>query len=206
MRCSRCGQVPRLPQGAIAAPAGTRTSPPVRADAMISSILPASRGAFDVRLALDYAYRYGFASDLSVRAARTAVAIGDVWRRRGASVLLRRFDLLRPKQTADLLRGLMEIVHARFHIPAAMLSRILALADPVVTSSEERLRFEGFSGCCSAYCPGRSPADAVAGETLGRGTTNGRLQRADAGRPGPDSRRRSGGPFGGSGRSATDGA
>ena len=122
-------------------------------------------------LALDYAYRYGFASELSAEPQGPRLRLATFG---GVEEHPYFFHgrLLRPKQTADLLRGLMEIVHARFHIPAAMLSRILALADPVVTSSEERLRFEGFSGCCSAYARVDLLPDAVAGETLGRGTTN----------------------------------
>ncbi len=60
----------------------------------------------------------------------------------------------------------------RFHVPASMLQRILMLADPVVTSSEERLRFEGFSACSSTYARVDLLPDAVAGETVGRGTTN----------------------------------
>src|SRR5688500_932989 len=62
-----------------------------------------------------------------------------------------RGELVRPKRTAELLRGLMRVVHARFHLPAAMLQRILIQADPIVTCSDDRLRFEGFSGCCGVY-------------------------------------------------------
>jgi hypothetical protein len=80
--------------------------------------------------------------------------------------------LLRPKQVADLLRGLMEVVHSRFHIPAAMLRRILTLADPVVTSSEGGLRFEGFSACCGVYARLDLLPSATRGEVLERGTTN----------------------------------
>src|SRR5262245_2839565 len=122
-------------------------------------------------LALEYAYRYTFSSDVAARP-------------RGARVRLATFGgadehpyfflgrLIQPRQTADLLRGLMEVVHARYHLPAAMLARILAVADPVVTSSDDRLRFEGFSGCCSLYARVDLLPDALAGETLGRGTTN----------------------------------
>jgi hypothetical protein len=80
--------------------------------------------------------------------------------------------LARPRRTADLLRGLVEVVQARFHTPASMLARILALADPVVTSGGEILRFEAFSACCSTYGRVDLLARAVDGEWLGRGTTN----------------------------------
>jgi hypothetical protein len=42
-------------------------------------------------------------------------------------------------------------VASRFFVPPAMLERILALADPIVTSGGGMLRFEGFSGCRSVY-------------------------------------------------------
>jgi len=50
--------------------------------------------------------------------------------------------LVRPEQTAKMLRSLMRVVQTRFHVPPAMLGRILAMADPVVTSSDDRLRLE----------------------------------------------------------------
>ncbi len=81
-------------------------------------------------------------------------------------------QLVKPQRTAGLLRALMSIVRSRFHIPAAMLSRVLAEADPVVTSSDDRLRFEGFSACCGAYARVDMLPDSVNGQTFGRGTTN----------------------------------
>ncbi len=66
----------------------------------------------------------------------------------------------------------MEVVQSRFHIPAAMLARILAQADPVVTCGDDRLRFEGFSACCSTYARVDFLPDAVRGQWLARGTTN----------------------------------
>lgn len=81
-------------------------------------------------------------------------------------------QLIKPRRTAGLLRALMSVVKSRFHVPAAMLSRILAESDPVVTCSDERLRFEGFSACCGAYARVDLLPGAVAGHTFGRGTTN----------------------------------
>lgn len=81
-------------------------------------------------------------------------------------------QLVRPRRTAGLLRGLMDIVRSRFHVPASMLNRILAESDPVVTCSDNRLRFEGFSACCGAYARIDLMPEAVDGESFGRGTTN----------------------------------
>ncbi|QDU98574.1 SWIM zinc finger family protein [Lignipirellula cremea] len=80
--------------------------------------------------------------------------------------------LARPQQTAELLRAIMTVVQSRFHIPAAMLGRILAEADPVVTANDDRLRFEGFSACCGAYARLDLLPGAFAGTVAGRGTTN----------------------------------
>ncbi|MEM8733515.1 MAG: SWIM zinc finger family protein, partial [Planctomycetota bacterium] len=81
-------------------------------------------------------------------------------------------ELRDAKKTADLLRALMTVVRSRFHIPAAMLQRILAESDPVVTANDDRLRFEGFSACCGAYARLDLLEHSFAGKVRGRGTTN----------------------------------
>jgi hypothetical protein len=78
----------------------------------------------------------------------------------------------RPRLAAGLLQALMEVVRARFHIPAAMLAKILAAADPVVTCNSDCLRFEAFSGCASVYARIDFTLDAVETDSFGRGTTN----------------------------------
>jgi hypothetical protein len=121
--------------------------------------------------ALSYTYRYAFPSQLATTplgsALRLATCSGP-----GEHPCFFKGRMARPKQSADLLRGITQIVQARFHIPPAMLSRILALADPVVTSNENVLRFEAFSTCCSTYARADFLSSAIDGELLGRGTTN----------------------------------
>ncbi len=51
-------------------------------------------------------------------------------------------------------------------------AHILLAADPVVTSSEEVLRFEAFSACCSTYAHVDLLSGAIDGTLQGRGTTN----------------------------------
>ena len=80
--------------------------------------------------------------------------------------------LLLPVVAADLLLTLGDVARSRFHVPPAMLGRILELADPVATCADERLRFEAFSACCSVYGRVDLLPDGFDGETLGRGTTN----------------------------------
>ncbi|HDS1038496.1 TPA: SWIM zinc finger family protein [Stenotrophomonas maltophilia] len=80
--------------------------------------------------------------------------------------------LLQPRLIAELLAAVHLVVGSRFFTPPGMLERLLALADPVVTSGGGLLRFEGFSACCSAYIRADLLPDAYVGEVLGKGTTN----------------------------------
>lgn len=99
----------------------------------------------------DQIFRYPFSFSIVWRREEPQPTPGDVprWSRRQSIFFEGR--LLQPQQTAAMLRAIMTIAQSRFHIPAAMLGRILAEADPVVTSNDDRLRFEGFSSCCGAY-------------------------------------------------------
>jgi len=80
--------------------------------------------------------------------------------------------LTHPRSTADLLLALSLISRTRFYTPPNMLARILAAADPVVTSGGERLRLEAFSVCCGVYARVDLMPEAIEGEFVGRGTTN----------------------------------
>jgi hypothetical protein len=80
--------------------------------------------------------------------------------------------LTSPKQTADLLLALSAISRTRFFSPGELRERMLAAADPVVTSDGERLRFEVFSVCCGCYARLDLDNNAVDGDWIGKGTTN----------------------------------
>ena len=120
---------------------------------------------------LDQTYRYAFPSGI----------VGDDDRRRlrlatsggpSANPQFFRGTLLRPVVAADLLLTIGDVARSRFHVPPAMLTRILELADPVATCADDRLRFEAFSACCSVYGRVDLLPDAYDGEAVGRGTTN----------------------------------
>lgn len=121
-------------------------------------------------LALPYNYRYLRCSQFDPE--RQALRLATFSCGEDEHPYFFRGDLVRPQRTAELLRGLMRVVQTRFHVPAAMLGRILAEADPIVTCSDDRLRFEGFSGCCGVYARVDLLPGAVRGERFGRGTTN----------------------------------
>jgi SWIM zinc finger len=77
-----------------------------------------------------------------------------------------------PKQTADMLLALSAISRTRFFSPGELRERMIAAADPVVTSDGKRLRLEVFSVCCGAYARLDLHANALDGDWIGKGTTN----------------------------------
>ncbi|BBO32545.1 SWIM zinc finger family protein [Lacipirellula parvula] len=115
--------------------------------------------------ALDFTYKYPFAS-----------AVGDAERGFGLTLATcgPRHEhpyffegrLRSPREMADMLLVLSDVVRTHFFLPRP------ALLDPVVTSSEAMLRFEGFSGCCGVYARADLPAEAFESDLQGRGTTN----------------------------------
>src|SRR5687767_12421376 len=121
--------------------------------------------------ALDYAYRYRGHSQLREGAGGQLLSLATS----GGTAAHPYFfsgRVVQPRLTADLMRALLDVVRARFHIPAAALARIIALADPVVTCNDSRLRMEAFSGCASAYARVDFLPEAVETLSFGRGTTN----------------------------------
>jgi SWIM zinc finger len=121
--------------------------------------------------AVEFTYRYGFASEALTTSAGMDLRLATSGPDDNAAEYFRG-KLTRPKRAADLLRGLVEVVQSRFYMPRAMLSRILALADPVVTCGDDILRFEAFSACCGVYARADFLPPALDGERTGRGTTN----------------------------------
>lgn len=73
----------------------------------------------------------------------------------------------RPDELADMLLVLSQVVRSRFYLPGAMRE-----LDPVVTSTEQIMRFEGFSSCCGVYARADFLEGAFGSGFKGRGTTN----------------------------------
>ena len=74
--------------------------------------------------------------------------------------------MLYPVDTAQMLVVLSNVVRTHFFLKRP------PILDPVLTSSEEMLRLEGFSGCCGVYVRADLPRGSFDGEVFGRGTTN----------------------------------
>lgn len=120
---------------------------------------------------IEHSYRYAFASAVLERNKGEQLQLATSG---GAAKYPYFFQgqLKYPRLTAQLLRTLAKVVTARFHIPAAMLKRILATRDPVVTSGGGLIRFEGFSACCSTYARVDAAPGAYDGVVVDQGTTN----------------------------------
>jgi hypothetical protein len=80
--------------------------------------------------------------------------------------------ILLPDLVADGLLVIGSVARSRYHVPAAMLARILLAADPIVTVGDGRVRFESLSACSGVYARLDLLPDAVDGTVIGRGTTN----------------------------------
>ena len=116
--------------------------------------------------AVDYTYRYPFASQLGLG------TDGDL--EFSLATSSRTLDhphffsgsVLQPRQFAQMLLVLSDIVRTHFFLPQN------PLMDPVVTSSPNMLRLEGFSGCCGVYARVDLQSNAFDGQLLEPGTTN----------------------------------
>jgi hypothetical protein len=64
------------------------------------------------------------------------------------------------------------VARSRYFTPQAMLAKIIAAADPVVTSNGDRLRFESFSACCGVHARLDLLPDALQEAPKSSGTTN----------------------------------
>jgi hypothetical protein len=121
-------------------------------------------------LKLDYTYRYTRSSQMSDHGAERALHLATSG---GAGAVLTEhpffFDgkVRAPHVVAAMLLTLAKVVSTRFWMPMNP-----ALLDPVVTGSEETLRFEGFSSCCGVYARADFEAPSFDADILGRGTTN----------------------------------
>jgi hypothetical protein len=120
---------------------------------------------------LDYTYRYAGQSALLRDNNRNHLSLVTS-PECGSSAQFFHGRVNQPKRTADLLIAIVSVVQSRFHVPAAMLGRILILADPVITCSQSFVRFEGFSSCGGAYARLDLLPDALDGDRLTSGTTN----------------------------------
>ncbi|MEO1678566.1 MAG: SWIM zinc finger family protein [Pseudomonadota bacterium] len=102
--------------------------------------------------AIDQTYRYAQPSVLRPSPAGRELALAcDTPAADEGPVRFLSARALYPDVTAKGLRGVSEIVGARYYVPPSMLARILREADPVATVSPGAVRFEGFSACCSVY-------------------------------------------------------
>jgi hypothetical protein len=119
-----------------------------------------------VSAAIDYTYRYAFPSGVAAaRSGRPQLSLATC---NADQQHPHFFDgrVRQPRILGEMLYTLSEVVQTHFFQPRPV------ILDPVLTSNEELLRLEGFSGCCGVYARVDLPAEAFEGECRGRGTTN----------------------------------
>lgn len=130
-----------------------------------------SSGHRKLTASINFSYSYNFASsmDTEVDGRRLRLATFGGCEQNPAFFSGR---LLYPRKIAEVLLTLSAISRTRFFSPGMLRERMVAAADPVVTSDGERLRFEVFSVCCGAYARFDMAGDVVQGDWYSRGTTN----------------------------------
>jgi len=120
---------------------------------------------------IEHVYRYARPSSLELSShgqrLQLAAELKD-----GPSVGFFKGRLLEPEISAACLRTVSDLVGSRFYIPPSMLARILREADPVATVTDQKIRFEGFSACCSAYIRHDMDVACFEADNLWSGTTN----------------------------------
>jgi hypothetical protein len=77
-----------------------------------------------------------------------------------------------PRRAADAMLTVARVARTRFFVPPSMLAKILAAADPVVTCTRERVRFEAFSACAGVYARFDLHGEGVRADHVNAGTTN----------------------------------
>lgn len=115
---------------------------------------------------MNVAYRYGEASAIGAEG-RLALVTCDA---KAPGRPFFRGRVLAPEAFSSLLGHMARVAAARYFVPMSALKRDILL-DPLVTHAD-MLRFEAFSGCCSAYARLDVLPEALDGEILGHGTTN----------------------------------
>jgi hypothetical protein len=116
--------------------------------------------------AIDFTYSYAFPSNVQQSAnGRPQLSLATCDANHAQPHF---FDgrVRQPRMLGEMLYVLSDVVRTHFFLQRP------AILDPVVTSNEEMLRFEGFSSCCGVYARVDLPASAFDGECKGRGTTN----------------------------------
>lgn len=116
--------------------------------------------------ALDFNYQYAFSSAIAKnKDNKPQLSLATFDPNKGHPYF---FDgrVRSPETLGEMLLTLSDVVRTHFFLPRPV------LLDPVLTSNENLLRLEGFSGCCGVYARVDLPTDFFEGDCHGRGTTN----------------------------------
>ncbi|MGH1364309.1 MAG: SWIM zinc finger family protein [Calditrichia bacterium] len=115
--------------------------------------------------ALDYTYIYPYQSHVQTREHHPHLTLATC---NGKQQNPYFFEgrLLNPRTIGNMFLVLSDVVRTHFFLPRP------ALLDPVLTSNDELIRLEGFSGCCGVYVRVDLFETAFESSIKNRGTTN----------------------------------
>lgn len=116
--------------------------------------------------AIDFTYRYSAPSEIIKNNAGNPVLSLATCDSNQAHPHFFDGKVLHPRIMGDMLVTLTDVVRSHFFLPRP------SILDPVLTSNEQLLRLEGFSGCCGVYARVDFPTSFFEGDLFGRGTTN----------------------------------
>ncbi len=116
---------------------------------------------------IDYSYRYLASSAISRTATDSALKLATSSPGLASPYFFQGL-LIQPKVISRMLLALSEVVATRYFMPTPS----SVLFDPVVTSSDAVLRFEGMSGCCGVYVRVDLEQAGFDAQFHSRGTTN----------------------------------
>jgi hypothetical protein len=122
----------------------------------------------------ELAYRYRMPSEVRRDAGRSEVLLGTSGGVTEVGPELQpyffRGFLAEPGPAAAGMLACAAVARSRYYTPASVIAAVVA--DPVVTSNGDRLRFESFSGCCGVHARLDLLPDALTGQPVRSGSTN----------------------------------
>ena len=121
--------------------------------------------------AVDQTYQYEAASTLTTHEGRPTLSLATSGGRSPHPYFFTGF-LGAPRQTAQALLVVSEVARTRYFEPPGMVRARILAADPVVTSNNDRLRFESFSACAGIYARLDLEPSVLDGAFAEWGTTN----------------------------------
>ena len=121
-----------------------------------------------------YDFNYVYSAQSAVRKTDSGAFVALATSRDDAAKVPLFFDgrVVQPDLVGALMLAVSRVALSRYYLPPAMVSRLIRMADPVVTVAGECIRFESFSQCCGVYARLDLLPESLDGQFGRHGTTN----------------------------------